>query len=233
MVKALIVIDMVQEYMSHIYNPQEVIRNQMLLVHEFNKRGLPTIIVSGKTQAERNPVMTRLWGDEFAGHPKKKELVPELKCLTFSKRIRKTEYSAFFKAELGDYCKKKKIDELYFCGVYSGVCVYFSAVDAAYLKIQPYLVVDASTTEKRDWHKKNTCDFKKVIGPLVRTKALIKELHGTRLLRNVVPVRVLPRQRVKEAKRPIWGGASAGSRTGTGKNFATTSCGTKSLKRNA
>ena len=176
MVKALIIIDMIKGNTLDIYNPNEIIFNQVKLIEEFNKHNLPIIVVTGKPNAEINSVMLRLWGEEFAGESEKKELIPEIANSKHSIVIEKSEYSAFFQTELEQYCKDNNIDELYFTGVYSGCCVYFSAVDAAYRKIQPYLVTDASTTEKQEWHNRNCNQFETLIGPLIKTQKVIESL---------------------------------------------------------
>ena len=176
MVKALIIIDMIKGNMKNLYNAKEIINNQLQLIQQFNKRSYPVIIVTGHKRSSSNPVMLRLWGKEFVGKPHLKELIPKIKNTRKNKIIQKEAYSAFFKTDLEKYCKQNKIKELYFCGVYSGVCVYFSAVDAAYRHIQPYLVSDASSTENKVWHKENSRRFQRVIGPLITTKQLLKEM---------------------------------------------------------
>ena len=177
MVKALINIDMIKGNTLDIYNLKEIIYNQVKLIEAFNKHNLPIIVVTGKPNSNTNPVMLRLWGDEFANEPEKKELIPEIENSKYSIIIEKTEYSAFFETGLEQYCRDNNIDELYFTGVYSGCCVYFSAVDAAYRKIQPYLVTDASTTEKQELHDSNCEQFKSVIGPLIKTQEVIEFLN--------------------------------------------------------
>jgi nicotinamidase-related amidase len=101
-----------------------------------------------------------------------------LQKIKFDKTIKKPEYSAFFDTDLEDYCKKKKIKELYFCGIYSGVCVSCSAVDAAYRRIWPILVTDASTTSKKNLHNENCKRFKQIIGRTMRTQEIIREIKS-------------------------------------------------------
>jgi isochorismate hydrolase len=179
MVKALIIIDMIKGNTLDIYNPKKIIFNQVKLIEEFNKHNLPIIVVTDKLNSKKNPVMIRLWGDEFANEPENKELIPEIANSKYSIIIEKTEYSAFFQTKLEQYCKDNNVEELYFTGVYSGCCVYFSAVDAAYRKIQPYLVIDASTTEKQEWHDSNCDQFESVIGPLIKTQEVIESLNSS------------------------------------------------------
>ncbi len=176
MAKALIIIDMLKGYFEQIYNPKEILKNQLDLIREFNDAGLQVIIVKGKDREQPNPVMERLWGDEFAGEPEKFELIEELKDVKQDLLLEKTEYSAFFRTGLDEFCEKNNITEMYFCGVFSGVCVYFSAVDAAYRKIQPYLVTDASSTSQKKWHVVNCDRFSEVIGPTISTKEVIINL---------------------------------------------------------
>lgn len=178
MVKGLIIIDMSKSYRQDTYNAKEILDNQLKLISAFNKKKLPVIIVTGKKKKKSNPVMQRLWGDESEELAKKglTELVSEIEKAKRSKLIKKEEYDAFFKTDLEKFCKKKKINELYFCGVYSGACVYFSAAGAAMRGIQPHLVIDGASTEKKNWHKDNCNKFKTMLGPLITTKELLKKL---------------------------------------------------------
>jgi isochorismate hydrolase len=178
MARGLIIIDMVKSYRLDTYNVKEILNNQIKLIDAFNKHKLPVIVVTGDPKAKPNPVMVRIWGNEAKKYKKKglNKLVPEIAEAKYNKLIKKSQYDAFFKTDLERYCKNKKIDKLYFCGVYSGVCVYFSGAGAAMRRIQPYLVTDASSTESLKLHKKNCIDFKEIIGQLITTKELLKEI---------------------------------------------------------
>jgi len=81
--------------------------------------------------------MDRLWGEELEENPKDKEIIKELQKYTYDKIIKKTEYDVFYKTDFEKYCKEKNIDELYFTGVYSGACVFFSASAAAIREYNP------------------------------------------------------------------------------------------------
>ena len=180
MVKGLIIVDMSKSYRLDTYNAQKILDNQVKLIDAFNERRLPVIITTGNPKSKPNPIMIRLWGNESEENEKRglNSLVPEIANAKCSKLIKKPEYDAFFRTDLEEYCKKKKIDELYFCGVYSGVCVYFSAAGAAMRGIQPYLVTDASSTEHLNWHKRNCDNFKTVLGPLITTKQLLRKISN-------------------------------------------------------
>ena len=180
MVKALIIIDMVESYKLDTYNAEEILKNQLRLIDAFNSKSYPVIMVMGDTNAPSNPVMVRLWGNESEEHAKKgiDQLVPELQNSKYSKMIKKPEYDAFFRTDLEEYCKNNNIDELYFCGVYSGVCVFFSAAGAAMRGIQPYLVVDAASSESPEWHERNSENFQVLLGPLITSDDLIKEIKN-------------------------------------------------------
>ncbi|MHA1721274.1 MAG: isochorismatase family cysteine hydrolase [Promethearchaeota archaeon] len=181
--KALVIIDMFKGYMKDTDNPKKIIKNQVKLIKEFKKHKYKIIIVKAtpKKTAE-NPVMFRLWGEEFKDEPKSKQLVDDLNKLKYDKTIIKTEYSVFYKTDFEKFCKQNKIDELYFTGVFSGCCVLFSAVDSAYRRIQPILITDATGGPRRSmvnkgWQQDTFKRFKLMIGPLITTNKLIKSLN--------------------------------------------------------
>ena len=179
--KALIIIDMNARDVKKLYNCAESIKNQLKLIDAFLKRKQKVILVggsrSGKVSARsrRNPVMVRLWGREGEHDSAGNKIIPELMRAHHDKYICKSEYSAFFRTDLERYCKKNKIDQLYFCGIYAGCCVYFSAADAAMRQIQPYLVTDASSSVSPAWHRKHIKNFTTFIGPAITTKELLKK----------------------------------------------------------
>lgn len=184
--KALIIIDMIQAYSKDIYQDKKIVDNQLKLIREFQKRKLPVILaVPGKgikPMKGDNPISLYLWGDELKGDDKRKrgekkiDLIPELEDIKWDKIIKKPEYSSFFNTDLEKYCKSEKINELYLCGIYSGVCVHYTGIDAQYRRIWPILVSDGSTTSKSVAHKKNCKDFAEMVGKVQTTKEVLKSL---------------------------------------------------------
>lgn len=131
MVKALIIIDMLEGYMKDTDNSQRIIQNQIDLINAFKNQGLKVIFTIPDLQKmAENPVMYRLWGEEFKDDPEAKKIVKELRKFDYDKIVEKSEYSAFYKTDLEEYCHQNAIDELYFTGIFCGCCVTFSAVDA-------------------------------------------------------------------------------------------------------
>jgi len=183
MVKALIIIDMVQKYSQDIYADKKLVNNQLALISWFQKKQLPVIAaVPGKgisKQKGNNPIMIQLWGDELKGDNKRKsgkklgDLIPELQHVTWNKLVKKPEYSAFYNTDLERYCKRRNITELYLCGIYSGVCVHYSGIDAAQRRIWPILITDASTTSNKKWHKDNCKRFAQIAGKITSTSKII------------------------------------------------------------
>ncbi|MBT4651817.1 cysteine hydrolase [Candidatus Woesearchaeota archaeon] len=182
MAEALIVIDMAEGYMKDTSSSKKVISNISKLIQAFKKKGNKVILSMPKFDSKRkNPVMIRLWGEEFKDDPESQKLVKELSNFKFDKKIEKVEYSGFYKTDLERYCKKHDITNLYFTGVFSGCCIFFSAVDAAYRMIQPHLVTDASGAPKgklinKSWHQDTIKRFKLMIGPAISTKKLIDKM---------------------------------------------------------
>ncbi len=182
MTEALIVIDMLKGYMKDTDNSKKVINNILKLIKAFNKNGKKVIISVPKFGSKRkNPVMIKLWGEEFKDDLESQKVVKEFSKFKFDKKIEKLEYSAFFKTDLEKYCKKNNITDLYFTGVFSGCCVYFSAIDSAYRMIQPHLVSDASGGPKRSlvnkgWQQDTIKRFKLMAGPVTTTTKLIEKI---------------------------------------------------------
>lgn len=187
--KALIIIDMCNMDVSKRKDKEKLISNQLKLISTFKKKGHKFILAGGrgKRKHKPNPVMDRLWGNEYApkkGSKKEKKekflwnisIIDELINSKPDKIIHKEAYSAFFNTDLEKYCKKNKINEMYFCGIYSGCCVYFSGVDAAYRRIQPFLVKDASGSTSPKQHKININNFETFIGPSLTTNEVLKRL---------------------------------------------------------
>lgn len=183
MVEALIVIDMIEGYMKDTNNPKKIINNITSLIKTFQKKGKKVILSIPKFDSKRkNYVMIRLWEEEFKDDSESKKLVKELSKFKFDKTIRKFEYSSFFKTDLEKYCKKNNITDLYFTGVFSGCCVFFSAADSAYRMIQPHLISDASGGPRRSlvnkgWQQDTFKRFKLMLGPVVTTKKVIKKIN--------------------------------------------------------
>ena len=183
MVKALFIIDMIKAAKTDTHNYEGIIKNQLKLIDEFNKNKLPVIIITGKPRKKKNQVMLKLWGDEDKVNAKKglDKLDSRIEKAKRTKLLKKSEYDMFFQTDLEEYCRKKKIDEIYLCGVYSGCCIYFSGAGAAMRGIQPYLVTDAAGGPRKDlvsggWQQNTFKRFKLMIGQLITTKELIKEL---------------------------------------------------------
>lgn len=198
--RALIIIDMVRAYKKHA--TKTIINNQLRLIDAFRKANLPVIFAIPQPAKLKNEVMLMLWGDEFAGDEKRKkgeklrDLIPELQTIKPSKTIRKEEYSAFYKTDLEEYLKKKDIDKLYLCGLYSGVCVHYTGVDAAMRGILPIVVNDASGTEKKQWHEENIKRFSQIAGKKITTKELIQDIN--------IHIRPFRKEDAKAASAIMW-----------------------------
>jgi len=178
--KALVIIDMIVRDVAKRVDKARLIKNQLRLMKAFLDAGEYVILAGGNKTGippkTKNPVMMRLWGDEHSANPAENKIVPELLRARHSFYINKPEYSAFFHTNLEQICRKHRIGEIYFCGIYSGVCVLFSAADAAMRKIQPFLVSDASGSVNLEAHKKNIQRFSEILGPTLTTNELISLL---------------------------------------------------------
>lgn len=97
-----------------------------------------------------------LWPDHCVQGSKGSELAPGFDTDRVTKIFRKgthkeiDSYSCFFENDrktttgLVDYLKAEKITEVYVCGLATDYCVKYSALDAAALGFETYLIADAS-----------------------------------------------------------------------------------------
>ncbi|WP_299254570.1 bifunctional nicotinamidase/pyrazinamidase [uncultured Lacinutrix sp.] len=97
-----------------------------------------------------------LWPEHCVQGSNGAELHPELDTTKYEAIFRKgtginiDSYSAFYdnnylKATgLSGYLKEKKVSQLYFCGLASDICVYFSVRDAIKEDFECYLIEDAA-----------------------------------------------------------------------------------------
>lgn len=179
--KALIIIDMFVRDVKKRKDKNKLISNQLQLIKAFKNSKQKVILVggdkSGKFKLNHNPVMVKLWGQEASKNPEENKIVPELLASEYDYYIVKSEYSAFYKTRLEKIIRKERITELYFAGLYAGVCVYFSAADAAMRGIQPYLISDASSSSDKKTHK-NQRRFKTALGPVILTSELLRKLKA-------------------------------------------------------
>jgi isochorismate hydrolase len=183
--KAIIIIDMLVRDMPHLKNVGKLIDNQLALITACNKKGYKVIIVGGRKDGKRvkqnNPVMLKLWGQEDSSSAEENKIIPALLNSRYDLYVEKREYSAFYNTQLQQYCKKNRISEIYLAGINSGVCVYFTGVDAAMRGIFPILVTDASATKAgQTWHRKNCTSFKHILGPVMITKEAIACIERSR-----------------------------------------------------
>lgn len=184
--KALIIIDMLVRDIKNRKDKNKLRSNQLKLIKTFKNAKQKVILVggskSGNDMPTRNPVMLRLWGNETSDNPEENKVVPELLNLDYDYYIAKSEYSAFYRTKLESICKKEKISELYFTGISSGVCVYFSAADAAMRGIQPYVISDASGAPSKNTHRQNLKKYKDILGPVLTTSETIKKIKHFRVI---------------------------------------------------
>jgi len=182
MKEALIIIDMIVRDVKSLPNKKEVIQNQLSLIEAFHRTNRKVILVGGakdgRDKPTKNKVMLSLWGNEISKNPEKNKIIPELLDAKYDKYINKSGYSAFYKTGLEKYCRENRISTLYFCGIFSGVCVYFSAADSAMRGIQPILVTDATTTDSKKLHQENVKRFVDIIGPAEKTNTTLKKING-------------------------------------------------------
>lgn len=178
--KALLVIDMQKgdDYTySHIYKRERLVKNISKLIDAFHKKKQK--IIELKIWVKKSPKTVILKKCPKCGieNTKYAEVMDELKDKKYDKKIKKENYSGFFRTDLDAYLKKNKIKELYLTGIHTGCCILFTGADAFYRGYDTYIVADAVSSVSDKKGIKNKIDkFRDLIGDAISTSALIKKL---------------------------------------------------------
>ena len=178
--KALLVIDMQkgdQKTYKSLYKRDQMVRNISKLIDAFKKSG--NKVIEAKiwiTTKTKTTMLSKCNNCGIANTPEA-ELFDELQNKTYDKRIKKTNYSAFWNTNLEEYLKENNITELYLTGIHMGCCVFLTGVDAFYRGYKTFLVTDASSSvDVRKGIDLRIKKFNQLVGELITTEELLNQL---------------------------------------------------------
>ncbi len=133
---ALVVIDMQEKFRPAIHQFPRVVENCSKLIHAFKLFGIPIVHTEQYPQGI-GPTVAEL-ADILGGGAEKP--------------IEKLEFSCMRNKEFKDRLKALGAETLVICGVEAHVCVLQTALDAARIGLEVYLVEDAVSSRKEsDW----------------------------------------------------------------------------------
>jgi nicotinamidase/pyrazinamidase len=173
MSKALIIIDIQNEFAKHIFNIKTVIKNTEKLIAYFKNKKWPVFYIQDFHTDQHDPEFGKFGCHAMKG-TKGVEYVNELKPNKSDILIRKKRLSAFFGTNLDKLLKQKKVKEIYLVGVYTDYCVLATAIDGFTLDYMVYVISDATGTLNQRRHKIGLKVISENSAELIKTQNLIK-----------------------------------------------------------
>lgn len=173
MPKALIVIDIQNEFARHIFNIKTVIKNSKKLITYFKSKNWPVFYIQDFHTDQDDPEFGKFGCHAMRG-TKGVEYVNELKPSKKDILIRKKRLSAFFGTNLDKLLKQKKIKDIYLCGIFTEYCVLATAIDGFTLDYSVYVVSDATGTFNQRKHNMGLEILSDNSANLIKTQKLVK-----------------------------------------------------------
>jgi nicotinamidase-related amidase len=101
------------------------------------------------------------------------EPIPELDRRPTDEVLRKRRFSAFFKTDLDQTLRTRRVDTVLVAGIATNFCVLATALDAVCHDFHAVLVEDACAAAKPEWHDATlSCYRRNVLHPLLRVQTV-------------------------------------------------------------
>ncbi|OYT34239.1 MAG: hypothetical protein B6U87_02390 [Candidatus Aenigmarchaeota archaeon ex4484_52] len=173
--KALLVIDMQREFITGIYNKENIIFHIQGLIKCFQKQKQLIVFTQDYHTSPKDKEFIK-----FGKHCIKKtegvKIIDEL--INYEHiLIRKKRFSAFFNTKLNKILLKHKIKEIFISGIYTEYCILATALDSYYNNYNVYVISDATSTSNYEIHKNSISLIKKLSANILTTNSVIKQLN--------------------------------------------------------
>ena len=153
--KALLVMDLLKAYvygdkpLIPIEKRASLIKNIKKVIKSAHKKNIPVIFVNLALKPT-DPIY-RLYinyRDQALEGTREAELIDDLKIEPKDFVVKKRGFDGFWKSDLQKLLKKLKIKEIYLAGVQTDCCVRETAVTAAHLGYDVYVIEDCCQTSR-------------------------------------------------------------------------------------
>ncbi|MEU7799812.1 isochorismatase family protein [Micromonospora arborensis] len=141
--------------------------------------GVPVAYTAQKgdaTSAQRG-LLADFWGPGMRSDPVDQYVIDQLRPGPEDWRFTKRRYSAFFHSDLLATMRAHNRDQLIVCGVYAGVGVLMTAVDAFSYDIQPFLPADAVADFSAERHRQALDYAARTCAVVLSTRQLLAALQ--------------------------------------------------------
>lgn len=166
--RALIVIDIQNEFAKHIFNIRTVIKNTKKLIAYFKKKKWPIIYIQDFHTDKNDPEFKKFGCHALKG-TKGVEYVEGLKLDKKDVLIRKKRLSSFFNTGLDKILKQKKIKEIYLCGIFTDYCVLATAADGFMRDYKVFVFSDATGSFDSKCHQRGLKTIEGAAGEIIKT----------------------------------------------------------------
>ena len=176
--KALLVVDMVKEYvygkrpLIPIEKREELILNIKKVVELAHEKDIPVIYVN--TTFLGNEPILKVIGKKYQAMKGSEgsKLIPELKVLEKDYIVEKRGYDGFWKSELERLLKELEIRDIYLAGCQTDCCVRETGVTAAHLGFNVYIIEDCCSSSRRLGHEAAIEFMRSCVGRVINSKDL-------------------------------------------------------------
>ncbi len=165
--KALLIIDMVKDFVYEdgalpVPEAKGLVSRINQEIKKFREKGYPIIFVCDAHEEDDEEF--KLWGKHCVKGTRGAEVIDELDKKDEDIVVEKTRYSGFFRTNLDEILKAKKINEVVLTGVLTNVCVLYTAADAMFRGYKVIVLengVASVTKEEHNWALKHMRDILK------------------------------------------------------------------------
>ncbi|OFW55935.1 MAG: hypothetical protein A2V52_03720 [Actinobacteria bacterium RBG_19FT_COMBO_54_7] len=152
---AFVVIDMLNDFIDErgallLPGARRIIPRISGLLEAARRQEIPVAYLTDRHRPDDREF--RYWPPHAVAGTWGAEVIDELKPLPGDYIIPKRRYSAFYGTDLDIYLRELGLNKIYFTGVFTNICIYFTAVDAVTRSYEAAIFKDgvASMSEETD-----------------------------------------------------------------------------------
>ena len=176
---ALIVIDMQNYFLSpdspaYMHSGVKIISNVIKIIELFKKRSMPIFFTIQANNNSKDNMMYKWWKRLPQKDTYYSTLIKQLSVYNYP-IIYKEHYSIFFDTDLNRRLEKHGIENLYFTGIQTHLCVETSIRHAFMLNYESILVSDATTSKRIENYNASILNLKHGFCKIISSEDVINE----------------------------------------------------------